>query len=411
MADEEYIMWDSFSNHVMDMMKQLIAQHDFADVTLISEDKITFKAHKNILSASSPFFKDILQVDSSRTPFIFLKGITGIALQSILNFIYLGNATIHHDRIKDLILSANILEIKGLGDFELENKDQQNPPKTHSQLVEDKDTPFIISEVTKKESLRKEEEVYTETLMKDELFIIPEEKVKHTDDETHTKGKLDDSVDNVIVGMDFDFSEPENRNDNSQALIQSQSTGAINRQGQRESGNEENGNIEKEINQKFGKEFHCKKCDKVLKSEKMFNQHMRVHKDYSCHLCNHKALTQQAYDKHMSHEHNLNFNCFMCDFKAEEHQHLREHYESIHEGRKENKCTKCNYIGKTSADLIHHKNDMHKITRVFNCVKCPYQTFYKTTLRKHLMGKHILPKSEVNEIISKCEMKFDEKIL
>ena len=390
MADDEYIMWDSFSNHIMDMMKQLIAQQDFADVTLISEDKMTFKAHKNILSASSSFFKDILQVDSSKTPFIFLKGITGIALQSILHFIYLGSASIHHDKIKDLILSANILEIKGLGDFKLENKDQHNHHKTQSQVVED--TSFIISEVPEKQSLRKDEEVYDETLMKDELVIIPEEKVND---------KVDDTAENVIVGMDFDFSEPENKSDKSQAKNQSSATEALNRQGQRESGNEGNVNIEKEINTKSGKDFECKKCDKVFKSQKYFNQHMRVHKDYSCHLCDLKALTQQAFDKHMSDIHNLNFNCFMCDFKAEEHRHLREHYESIHEGRKENKCTKCNYIGKTSTDLVHHKNDMHKITRIFNCVKCPYQTFYKTTLRKHLIGKHVLPQSEVNEIISR----------
>ena len=33
---------------------------DFADVTLVCEDKTQIEAHKIIISASSPFFKDVL---------------------------------------------------------------------------------------------------------------------------------------------------------------------------------------------------------------------------------------------------------------------------------------------------------------------------------------------------------------
>ena len=382
MGEEENIMWNSFSDHVMDMMKELMTQHDFADVTLISEDKRTFKAHKNILSAFSPFFKDILQVDASRTPLIFLKGVTGIELQSILNFIYLGNTTSSHDRINDLILSANILEIKGLGDFELENKDHYHP--LESQVVEEETTTVIISEDPK------------ELSMKDKPFIIPEEKVKNTDDdETHAKDKFDDTVNNVIIGMDFDFSD--HVNTNTEFPSQDQSPEALNGPVLKESEIKETGSIRnvpgiknndkiEGPDSKSGKEFKCKKCDKVLKSKKFLSQHMRVHKDYSCHLCDHKALTQQAYDKHMSYKHNLNFNCFLCDFKAEEHWQLREHYESTHEGKKEYKCTKCDYTCKTSTDLGHHK--ITCVRNKINCDKCPFQTSYMTTLRKHVMHKH-----------------------
>ena len=395
MGEEEYIMWNSFSDHVMDMMKELMNQHDFADVTLISEDKKTFKAHRNILSAFSPFFKDILQVDASRTPLIFLKGVGGIELQSILHFIYLGNATFSHDRINDLILSANILEIKGLSDFELENKDHYNP--LESQVIEEENATVVISEDPK------------ELSMKDKPCIIPEEKVKNTDDdETHARDTFDDTVDNVIVGMDFNFSD--HVNPKTQFPTQDQSPEALNGPVEKESDIKETGNNKivpgiknnyktEGPNSKSGKEVKCKKCDKVLKSKKVLSQHMRVHKDYSCHLCDHKALTQQAYDKHMSYKHNLNFNCFMCDFKAEEHRQLREHYESTHEGKKEYKCTKCDYTCKTSTDLGHHKITCTK--NKIKCDMCPFQASFMTTLRKHMMHKHVLPQSEVNEILSK----------
>ena len=46
-------------------MKELKSNDDFADVTLVTEDKKHIKAHKNILSACSPVFKDILQQEIS----------------------------------------------------------------------------------------------------------------------------------------------------------------------------------------------------------------------------------------------------------------------------------------------------------------------------------------------------------
>ena len=49
---------------------------DFADVTLVTDDKHQIRAHRNILSACSPVFKSILQIDSNNTnPIIFLRGI------------------------------------------------------------------------------------------------------------------------------------------------------------------------------------------------------------------------------------------------------------------------------------------------------------------------------------------------
>ena len=404
MAEEEFIMWDSFSDHIMDMMKELMTQHDFADVTLISEDKRTFKAHKNILSSFSPFFKDILQVDASRTPFIFLRGISGCELQSIIHFIYFGNATFSQDRIKDLITSANILEIKGLSDFELEN----NHPKPKSQ-VEEEATKLIISE---QPSINDNKEVQSpknmETVLKDEPFIIQEQEIENRDEETLSMEELDDTVDNVIVGMDFDF--PDHKKDELKTKHVHYQEVIFQHQDQNKLVNQESenrlGKIENKIEEPHlrpSKEFKCKKCDTVLKGKKALTNHMRVHKDYSCHLCDHKALTQQAYDKHMSYKHNLNFNCFMCDFKAEEHRQLKEHYELTHEGKREYKCSKCDYKGKTSIERDRHKYAMHKKENTneqkveYFCDKCPLQTIYKSSLRSHMLKKHLLTQSEVNE--------------
>ena len=49
---------------------------DFADVTLVTDDKKQIRAHLTILSACSAVFKNILQIDNSNVnPVIYLRGI------------------------------------------------------------------------------------------------------------------------------------------------------------------------------------------------------------------------------------------------------------------------------------------------------------------------------------------------
>ena len=56
------------------MMKEMM-NDDFADVTLVSEDRKHIRAHKNILSACSPVLKDIVKLDQNAKPIIYMRGI------------------------------------------------------------------------------------------------------------------------------------------------------------------------------------------------------------------------------------------------------------------------------------------------------------------------------------------------
>ena len=58
------LTWHSYSDHLKDMMKEIMASGDFADVTLICDSKEQIKAHKNILAACSPVLNDILQIEN-----------------------------------------------------------------------------------------------------------------------------------------------------------------------------------------------------------------------------------------------------------------------------------------------------------------------------------------------------------
>ena len=70
------LTWQNYSDHLKSMMKELMMNEDFCDVTLITEDKKKIKANMHILSACSPVFKDILKKEkNSSTTFMYLRGV------------------------------------------------------------------------------------------------------------------------------------------------------------------------------------------------------------------------------------------------------------------------------------------------------------------------------------------------
>ena len=101
--DKYSLTWDAYSDYLRNMMKELMMNDDFSDVTLVTEDKKYIKAHKNILSACSTVFKDIVKLDQSAKQIIFLKGIYFSEFESIIQFIYLGKATFYEEDRKSVV--------------------------------------------------------------------------------------------------------------------------------------------------------------------------------------------------------------------------------------------------------------------------------------------------------------------
>ena len=70
------LTWQSYSDHLREALREMITSHEFTDVTLVTDDKQQIRAHRNILSACSPVFKNMLQLDSTNIdPVIYLRGI------------------------------------------------------------------------------------------------------------------------------------------------------------------------------------------------------------------------------------------------------------------------------------------------------------------------------------------------
>ena len=109
------LTWDNYSDHMRKLMKKMMVSGAFSDVTIVSDDQKLIMAHRNILSASSEVLKNILMMEGqNNSPVIYLRGIQFTDIQSILEFIYLGEAMVSEERIHEYLLIAKSLEIKEL---------------------------------------------------------------------------------------------------------------------------------------------------------------------------------------------------------------------------------------------------------------------------------------------------------
>ena len=112
MAEKYTLNWHTFSDHLQLMFKDLYEEEKHSDVTLVSDDQTQFKAHKIVLSACSPVFKKIIDNNPSQHPLIYLRGIQSYEMESILQFMYLGEGKFYYERMGEFIKVAKDLEVK-----------------------------------------------------------------------------------------------------------------------------------------------------------------------------------------------------------------------------------------------------------------------------------------------------------
>ena len=97
-------------------LNMLRRQDHLCDITLVTKDDKQFNAHRNILSAASPFFFKLLQSDmkENREGIVRFEEISGAVMEDVLEFIYTGSIEVTQENRKDLIAATNYLLIPGL---------------------------------------------------------------------------------------------------------------------------------------------------------------------------------------------------------------------------------------------------------------------------------------------------------
>ena len=115
MTSEKFsLKWNDFQDNIVRSFTELRSGVDFSDVTLVCEDEYQVEAHRNILASCSTFFCTILKRTNHPHPMIYMRGLKPKDLESILDFIYHGEANVYQKDLDGFLTVAQELEMKGL---------------------------------------------------------------------------------------------------------------------------------------------------------------------------------------------------------------------------------------------------------------------------------------------------------
>jgi len=112
--DKIFLKQNDFQTETLNIFKDMLNDPHFTNITLVTEGNRYIRAHKVILSAFSPVFKDIL-VNTPDCPFIYLRGVQHEHLEAIVNYIYLGETKVSLESVTEFLNVASDLKIVGLG--------------------------------------------------------------------------------------------------------------------------------------------------------------------------------------------------------------------------------------------------------------------------------------------------------
>ena len=289
-------------------MKELLMNEDFADVTLVTEDRKQIKANISILSTSSPVFKDILKKDKNSSQTIYLRGIQHSEMESILQFIYLGQATFYEERMNEVLAVAKSLEIKQLCNAESDSIDEL------------KDEPC--------DPLKSTENFEEQTFVSDQMKVqAPKERQRKAA-----------SVNGRYEGVKYTCDQCEyqgNRRDSLTIHIQSKHEGV---------------------------KYACDQCDYRAAKPSNLTAHIRSQHEgvkYACDHCNYRCALQQRLMKHIQSVHEaVMYACDQCDYLARYQVDLSTHIQSKHEGINYS-CDQCDYQATTQSNLTRHIRSKH----------------------------------------------------
>jgi len=107
------LRWNDFETNISVAFRELREEKDFFDVTLACDDS-QVQAHKVILSACSPFFRQVLRKNPHQHPLLYLKGVKYKELLSVLNFMYMGEVNVAQEELNSFLAVAEDLRVKGL---------------------------------------------------------------------------------------------------------------------------------------------------------------------------------------------------------------------------------------------------------------------------------------------------------
>ena len=405
--------WYNQAAHVKKILQDLRSDDSFSDVTLVTDDKKSMRAHRNILSACSSVFQDILKLDSQTIhPIIYLRGINHFEMNSILEFIYFGQVTMSQEKVNEVLAVAKSLDIRDL-----------------SLTQDDEKVLDVVTNTDTVDDIHGEDDVQTLNEFQRNDCIKPKDiNTKDLDDITHVGNAIDTDDEDEVESFEFQGnnsinSKDEISNENLEDLARNKDSKHI---------------ISEECEDVI---FHCSECGKQFNTQRQFSIHKEsVHLGirYKCTLCDKQYCDESGLRRHRKSIHEgLRYKCEHCEREFTNPKSLRKHIESLrgrktHEHKKienlkyienENevdmieredvlndgtadvedesflrhkqtvhlgvqfKCNQCNKQYRDKSGLRSHRKIHHEGIR-YKCNQCDNQYTYPHVLRAHIQSAH-----------------------
>ncbi|KAF0297987.1 Broad-complex core protein isoforms 1/2/3/4/5 [Amphibalanus amphitrite] len=108
------LRWNNFQSSISSALHEQLLGEELVDVTLSAEGR-TVGAHRVVLSACSPYFKQLFKtLPCQQHPVIVMRDCKFADIQTLLAFIYQGEVQVSNSALPSLLRTAEVLSIKGL---------------------------------------------------------------------------------------------------------------------------------------------------------------------------------------------------------------------------------------------------------------------------------------------------------
>ncbi|KAK2728051.1 uncharacterized protein LOC136030598 [Artemia franciscana] len=210
------LRWNKFNTVFQNTFSEIYASQELTDMSFFVEDNF-IKCHKIVISAASPYFRQILVRLTEVNPVVVLDNVSYSVFSALINFIYCGEIEVDHDLLKPVVDTGKRFRVVGL--FESEHSISNNsadPPLCNDKVPDTERTVLnldattiassdfsnvIVEDERDPLSLDVEEERQNKA---DNIMLIPEEEevLVLSDEEVSNLSEVPDSVSGRIRSYD-----------------------------------------------------------------------------------------------------------------------------------------------------------------------------------------------------------------
>jgi len=300
------LRWNDFESNVSSAFRDIREEKDFFDVTLACDDDSQIQAHKVIIAACSPFFRNILRKNSHPSPLLYLKGVKYKELVSVLNFMYMGEVNVAQDDLNSFLAVAEDLRVKGLtqGSGSGPSDKQKSEPSKYppvrprdSQMPSE--PPAKKSRAVAPEAPSYDDDIQEVLPVKSEPGAGPTAGASHYDvSQDQNQVALDDQYDES-----YDYGQYGEGYDDGSGMIDPNTGLPL----QTADGNKgfEDVDLEELIRNTFDN-WECVQCGKIAKTKQHIKSHVETHLigvRHHCKFCLKSFKTTNSLSKHISQYH------------------------------------------------------------------------------------------------------------